>query len=168
MKVMVSAIGPSLNSEIDRRFGKCHYLLFVDPQTMQFESMENPNLVGVGDSGAKTAQLVIDAGAQAVITRWCGAEAAQVLASAGIEVITNADGTVEEAVRRYLQGGFKAPKIGGQPTIRVGSGIMISTASPEIEELRAKARTLRLELDEIDRRLDELEKRRVELLARPQ
>lgn len=166
MKVIVSAISPSLSSEIDPRFGKCRYLVFVNPETMEFEYMQNPNLMTTGECGVQTAQLVIKAGARAVITRWCSAEAAQILTAAGIEVITNAVGTVEVAVRKYAQGEFKAPAIAGQPTIRVGSEIMLSMASPEIEQLRAMVRIMRQELDEIDRSLNELRKRRIELLAR--
>jgi len=42
MKIAVSASSPELDSSVDPRFGRCPYFLIVDPETMEFEAVENP------------------------------------------------------------------------------------------------------------------------------
>ncbi|MFQ5996640.1 MAG: NifB/NifX family molybdenum-iron cluster-binding protein [Dehalococcoidales bacterium] len=41
MKIAISATGAALDAEVDPRFGRCQYFIIVDPETMQFEAMEN-------------------------------------------------------------------------------------------------------------------------------
>jgi len=41
MKMAISAISPSLDAEVDPRFGRCQYFIIIDPETMQFEAIEN-------------------------------------------------------------------------------------------------------------------------------
>jgi len=46
MKIAVSATGLTLDAEVDPRFGRCQYFVIVDPETMEFEALENSRLVG--------------------------------------------------------------------------------------------------------------------------
>ena len=39
MKVAVSATGKDLNCQIDPRFGRCHYFVFIDPDTVSPETL---------------------------------------------------------------------------------------------------------------------------------
>ncbi len=48
MRIVISATGPSLDAEVDPRFGRCQYFVIVDPQTMGFESLENAHVVASG------------------------------------------------------------------------------------------------------------------------
>ena len=41
MKIAISATGPTLDAEVDPRFGRCQYFIIADPQTMEFEALEN-------------------------------------------------------------------------------------------------------------------------------
>ena len=45
MKIAVSSTGKDLNCQIDPRFGRCQYFIFVDPETMEFEASENEGLM---------------------------------------------------------------------------------------------------------------------------
>ena len=45
MKIAVSATGKDLNCQIDPRFGRCQYFVFIDPETMEFEAFENEGLM---------------------------------------------------------------------------------------------------------------------------
>lgn len=85
-KVVISALNSDLNAAIDPRFGKCRYLIFVDPETMEFEVVEPPHLMSWGEEAAvRTARLVSSKGVQAVITGPCGADTQQALSAAQIQ-----------------------------------------------------------------------------------
>jgi len=40
MKIAITATGPDLDSIVDPRFGRCAYFLIIDPETMEYESIE--------------------------------------------------------------------------------------------------------------------------------
>jgi predicted Fe-Mo cluster-binding NifX family protein len=104
MKIAISASGPDLTSAVDPRFGRCPYFLFVDPDSMDFEAIENPNISSASGVGIQSAQLVAEKGAQAVLTGSCGPNAFQTLQAAGVEVIIGVSGTIKEAVAHYKSG----------------------------------------------------------------
>lgn len=41
MKIAVSSTGPGLEDLVDPRFGRCRYYLIVDPETLEYEAVEN-------------------------------------------------------------------------------------------------------------------------------
>ncbi|NOR12373.1 MAG: dinitrogenase iron-molybdenum cofactor biosynthesis protein [Candidatus Aminicenantes bacterium] len=108
MKIAVSASSPDLSSPVDPRFGRCPYFLFVDPESMEFEAIENPNISSASGVGIQSAQLVAEKGAKAVLTGSCGPNAFQTLQAAGVEVIIGISGTVKEAVAHYKSGQVQA------------------------------------------------------------
>jgi len=108
MKIAISATGPNLDAGVDPRFGRCRYFVIVDPDTMQFESLENSSAMGSGGAGIAAAQTVAGKGVEAVLTGNCGPNAYQVLSSAGIKVITGVTGKVMEAVQSYKSGNLES------------------------------------------------------------
>jgi predicted Fe-Mo cluster-binding NifX family protein len=120
MKIAVSSTGPSLDAEIDPRFGRCQYFIIVDPQTLDFEAIENSNLMASGGAGIASAQTVAEKEVQAVLTGNCGPNAYQTLSAAGIQVITGVTGTVREAIDQYNKGQFAAAT---QPSVSAHSGM---------------------------------------------
>lgn len=101
MKIAVSAQGKTLESEIDPRFGRCNYFLFIDTDTMEFEAIANEAGQAMGGAGVRAAQLVADKRVEAVITGNCGPNAFQTLKAAGIKVFTGAQGMVKTAIEKY-------------------------------------------------------------------
>jgi len=104
MKIAVSASSADLSSAIDPRFGRCPYFIFIDPETMKFEAVENPNVSAPGGAGIQSAQFVADKGAKAVLTGSCGPNAFQTLQAAGVEVIVGVTGSIQQAVEHYKSG----------------------------------------------------------------
>lgn len=105
MKIAVTSTGPTLDSQVDPRFGRAAYILIVDSETMEFEAVQNPMIAAAGGAGIATAQLVADRGAQVVLTGNVGPNAFQALSAAGIQVVTGVIGmTARQAVQAYLQG----------------------------------------------------------------
>ena len=104
MKIAISSIGKSLESEIDPRFGRCRYFLIVDTETEEFEVLPNENVEMMGGAGIKAAQLVADLELSTVLTGHIGPNAFEVLNTAGIQIMTGVTGTIADAIGAYKQG----------------------------------------------------------------
>jgi predicted Fe-Mo cluster-binding NifX family protein len=191
MKIAVSATAPSLDAEVDPRFGRCQYFIIVDPQSMEFEALDNSNAMAAGGAGISTAQMIASKGAEVVLTGNCGPNAYQTLSAAGLQVITGVAGRIRDAIEAYKAGEFQSSAqssvgshfgmgagmglgmsmgrgmgrgMGGG--MGMGPGIMPQAAPPamspkqEIEMLKSQAQMLGQQLNEIQHRLEELEKGR--------
>ena len=108
MKIAISATVPDLDAEVDPRFGRCQYFVIVDPDTMEFESVENSSAMASGGAGISAAQMIIGKGVEAVLTGNCGPNAYQVLSPAGIKVITGISGRVWDAAQSYKSGNLES------------------------------------------------------------
>jgi predicted Fe-Mo cluster-binding NifX family protein len=106
MKVAVTATGPDLDSQVDPRFGRCQYLVIVDPESMQFEALVNSGAVAQG-AGIATGQLIASNGVKVVLTGDRGPNAHQVLSAANIKVVTGVSGSVRDAINKYKSGQLK-------------------------------------------------------------
>lgn len=107
MKIAVSVAGQGLEGEVDPRFGRCQAFLVVDSETMEFEPVANTAATSGGGAGIAAAQVIVDKGAEVVLTGNCGPNAFSVLEKAGIQVITGVTGTVREAVENYKAGKYQ-------------------------------------------------------------
>ncbi|TET89901.1 MAG: dinitrogenase iron-molybdenum cofactor biosynthesis protein [Desulfobacteraceae bacterium] len=104
MKIAVSSSGNDLDSQVDPRFGRCAYFVFVETDDMGFEAFENGSIALGGGAGIQAAQFVASKGAKAVITGNVGPNAVQTLSAAGVETFVGQSGTVREAIERYTKG----------------------------------------------------------------
>jgi len=169
MKIAISATGPDLDAEVDPRFGRCQYFIIADPETMQFEAMDNSSAMASGGAGISAAQTIAGKEIQAVLTGNCGPNAYQVLSSAGIQIITGVSGRVREAIEGYKSGRFQAssqPNVPGHFGMgrAMGGGMMppfrppqASTLGQELEKLKAQSQMLAQQLSAIEHRIEELE-----------
>ncbi|HHV80796.1 MAG TPA: NifB/NifX family molybdenum-iron cluster-binding protein [Candidatus Atribacteria bacterium] len=107
MKIGITAKGDNLDSEVDPRFGRCKYFIIVDPDTLEFEAIENFSIEASGGAGVQSGQLVATKEVEVILTGNIGPNAFQILQSAGIKTITGASGKVREAIEKYKKGGFK-------------------------------------------------------------
>jgi len=202
MRIAISATNSDLDAEVDPRFGRCQYFIIADPETMEFEALDNSNAMAAGGAGISTAQMIAGKGVGAVLTGNCGPNAYQVLSAAGIQVITGVLGKVRDAVQAYKSGQLKVssePNVadhfgmgggmgGGMGMGRgMGGGMgmgrgmgrgmgmgfdgagMMPPVSPvsqplnpeqELEALKAQSQMLAQQLTEIQRRIEELGKKR--------
>ncbi len=107
MKICITASEKSLDAQLDPRFGRCKYFIIVDPETLQFEAIDNVAATAMHGAGIQAAQIVIEKGVETIITGNVGPNAYQVLSTTGIKIITGVTGTVKELVERYIRGEFK-------------------------------------------------------------
>jgi len=101
MKVCVSSYGPTLDSKVQTVFGRCEYLIFIDPTSMASEVVPNPFASMSEAAGMESAELVLAKGAKILLTAQVGPKARQVLDAAGVKIITTKGGTVGEALEAY-------------------------------------------------------------------
>lgn len=120
MKVVVTATGGDLDAQVDPRFGRANFFIFVDSETLDFEVLPNPAQGASGGAGVQAAQAVADKGAEAVITGQVGPNALYALKAAGIRVYVGAQGTVREALELFRSGRLKEAT---SPTAPAHSGM---------------------------------------------
>jgi predicted Fe-Mo cluster-binding NifX family protein len=194
MKIAISATGASLDAEVDPRFGRCQYFIIVDPDTMEFEAVENSSAIASGGAGISAGQVIAGKGVEAVLTGNCGPNAYQVLSAAGIKIVSGVSGKVKDAVQDYKSGKLQAdsqPNVADHFGMGMGRGMgmgmgrgmgrgmgkgmgrgmgmgmggqMMPPTQPlnpeqEVEALKSQSQMLAQQLAEIQRRIEELEKK---------
>lgn len=101
MKIAVTATGPDLQAQIDPRFGRAQYFIIIDPDTMNFEAIENSSVAAAHGAGIQSGQLMSSKGVTAIITGNVGPNAHQTLSAAGIQIFQSSGGTVAQAIETY-------------------------------------------------------------------
>ncbi|MCK4728097.1 MAG: NifB/NifX family molybdenum-iron cluster-binding protein, partial [Desulfobacterales bacterium] len=102
MRIAVTSTGNELISDMDPRFGRAQYFLIVDPETLEYEAVENKqNLNLPQGAGIQAAKTVVDQNADVLISGNCGPKAFDVLNAANIKVVTGAKGRVMDAITQY-------------------------------------------------------------------
>ncbi|MFO7866888.1 MAG: NifB/NifX family molybdenum-iron cluster-binding protein [Candidatus Aminicenantes bacterium] len=184
MKIAVTSSGTQLNSPVDPRFGRAPYFLIVDSETMELQAEKNPNLGASSGAGIQSAQMIAEKKAEVLLTGSCGPNAFQTLRAAGVNVVTNVSGTVEDAVKSFSSGRYQPSQqpnvpshfgMGQGPGMGGGRGGGMSrgmgmgggrgsvfppppemSSKDEIEILKQQAEQLRRQLDEVTKRIEEL------------
>jgi predicted Fe-Mo cluster-binding NifX family protein len=105
-KIAISCEEPSLDSRIDPRFGRAAGFLIVDPQTMEFEYLNNGESQTMArGAGIQAAELVARSGAKTVLTGFVGPKAFQALNAAGIKIGQNLENlTARQALEKFQAG----------------------------------------------------------------
>ena len=127
MKIAVTSTGPTLDDNVEARFGRCPYFLIVDTDTMQLEAIENPNIALGGGAGIQSAQLMSEKGVTTVLTGNCGPNAFNVFGQAGIQVIVGVSGVVRNAVEQFKTGAFSSAS---GPNVASHFGMDAATPGP--------------------------------------
>lgn len=104
MKIAITSTGKTLDSKVDPRFGRAAYFAIIDTETMDFSAIENESAAAAGGAGISSAKVVIDAGAEVVLTGNCGPNAERTLSAANVKLYIGATGTVAEAVELFKSG----------------------------------------------------------------
>ena len=120
MTIAISATKPTLDAEVEPRFGRCPYFVIVDPETMQYEAIDNSSAGASGGAGISAAQMMAGKGVEAILTGNCGPNAYQVLSTAGIKIFTGNSGKIRDAIQSYKSGQLQAIS---QPTVRGHAGM---------------------------------------------
>jgi predicted Fe-Mo cluster-binding NifX family protein len=164
MKVVVSSNGPDLEAPASATFGRCPIYLFVDTESMEFESTPNPACEAPGGAGIRAAQFVTGSDVQAVITGRVGPNATNVLQAAGMPVYLFPGGTVRQAVEDFNAGKLSADSVenvrsgqGKKSRLKAKSPRYTGSREDEIATLRAEAMDVRDKLAKVLVQIDRLQ-----------
>jgi len=105
-KIAISSEGPSLDDQVDPRFGRAGGFLLVDPSTMETKYIDNGASQTMGQgAGIQAAENVAGEGAKVVLSGYIGPKAFQALTAVGIKIGQDCDNmTVREAVEKFKNG----------------------------------------------------------------
>lgn len=105
MKIAVTSTGDSIDALVSEQFGRCQYFLIVDSDTMKFEAVSNLGEQMQSGAGPKAAELIINKGAEILLTGHVGDKAEEALKLGGIKIVSGFKNTtkVKDAVNSYLQ-----------------------------------------------------------------
>ncbi len=105
MKIAITSVGDSLQSNVDPRFGRAKYIIIVDSETKEFEAIDNTdNINAFKGAGIQAATMISDKGAEVLLTGYCGPNAFKTLKAAGIRIVDNVSGLVEEGLTLFNEG----------------------------------------------------------------
>ena len=108
MKIAITSTEHRLESMVDPRFGRSPYLIYIDPESLEFEAVDNPGALAGGGAGIATAQAIAGKGVETVLTGNCGPNAFRVLSAAGIKVVTGVSGKIKDVIQDYNDGKYTA------------------------------------------------------------
>jgi predicted Fe-Mo cluster-binding NifX family protein len=103
-KIAISSEGPGLDEALDPRFGRAAGFMLVDPQTLEFDYVDNGSSQAMAQgAGIQAAEHVANSGAEIVLTGYVGPKAFKALQAAGIRVAQNlVDVTVRQAIEMFM------------------------------------------------------------------
>jgi predicted Fe-Mo cluster-binding NifX family protein len=124
MKVAIAASGVNLDSQASSVFGRSSHLILIDLVDGEFKDLKaipNPATTEVGGAGIKTARIVGDERAQALISGSVGPNAFELLKQLDIKTYKMVPGTVAENLTLLSQG--KLEELKPSPTRGRGLGM---------------------------------------------
>ncbi len=106
MKVAISAQGKDGSSAVDPRFGRAPWFVIMDSDSGEIvEVIDNQAAQDAAHgAGINAATRVAEAGVHAVLTGRVGPKAFTVLDAAGIKVVSDVQGSVQQALEAFRKG----------------------------------------------------------------
>jgi len=157
MKIAVTSTGPTLDSPVDYRFGRCAYFIVVDTDTMEYQAFPNPAVNAPGGAGTLAAQFVASQGVSHVLTGEVGPNAYPALMAAGVTPVTGVSGTVREAVEAFKSGKIPAGAPAGWTSPAPWAAAPVDRET-ELKALKSQLEVLKSQLNGLLDRIEKLEK----------
>ncbi|MBF0226271.1 MAG: NifB/NifX family molybdenum-iron cluster-binding protein [Desulfobacterales bacterium] len=107
-RIAITSTGNELNSDMDQRFGRAAYFIIIDPETMEFEAIDNQKNLDLSQgAGIQAGKIIVDKKVNVLITGNCGPKAFKILENSGVKVALNINGKVIDAVSKYKNNELK-------------------------------------------------------------
>lgn len=100
MKTAITSIGNSLESKLDRRFGRCSFFVIYDTESKSVEFIPNPNKENVEGAGPASVNLIASRDAKKVVSGEFGAKVKSLFDSLQIQliVLNDEEKTINEII----------------------------------------------------------------------
>ncbi|NCA67645.1 MAG: dinitrogenase iron-molybdenum cofactor biosynthesis protein [Clostridia bacterium] len=102
MKIAIPVDVNSIDTTVCISFGRAPYFMIFDTEKGNSVFLDNSAAASSGGAGIKAAQLVVDNGAEVLITPRCGENAAAVLFAANIKLYKSTDAVAKANIDLYL------------------------------------------------------------------
>ncbi len=115
-KIGVSSRGESPLSDVCGQFGRSYWLLIYSSADCSWQAINNSlNRTRPCGAGVATAETMVAAGVNLVLTGETGPKAFRILRDAGISMVHDVGGTVEEALADWLGGRLLLAHVANDP-----------------------------------------------------
>ncbi len=123
--IVVTSTGPTLDSIVDTRFGRCAYFIavkVVENKIKGFSSYPNKGATQFGGAGIVAAQQALDLGAEKIIAGAVGPNAMRVFSTSDVEIYAAPAVSVKSAVEQLIGGKLRKITSVVQPGFGGGRG----------------------------------------------
>lgn len=103
MKICISSTQSNIDSVVDNRFGRCPFFAIYDSETKEYDFVENNGANEAHGAGLKAAQILVDKGAEVIITGQIGPNAMKVLNLANINLLKIRGNKLIEQIEYYQE-----------------------------------------------------------------
>ena len=108
MKIAISVNSSDLEDKMDMRFGRAKKFMIYNTESKTNELINNTqNLNAAQGAGIQSAQNVINAGAEAVITGHTGPKAYKLLSESGVKIYHSEEKSVRDIISDFTGGRLK-------------------------------------------------------------
>ena len=115
-RIAITAASPDLDVGVEPRFGRAAYLILVNPNTLEWEALENPGQHARGGAGIKVAQFLNEQNVTDVVSGEFGPNAHEALSAAGIAMHRCESSTsARKAVGLLKEGKLTSPESAPPP-----------------------------------------------------
>ena len=105
MKIAISTAGHNLDAQVELKFGRANSFLIFDTETGTFSELDNSEQVdAMQGAGIKTAQNIVRAGADTLISGHCGPKAMKVLNAKKVAVYVTEKCVISDAISKLQSG----------------------------------------------------------------
>jgi predicted Fe-Mo cluster-binding NifX family protein len=103
MKIMMSATGKDIDSNIDSTFGRCRFFLIVDIKTKEVKAIVNKVRDRPSGAGITATNIVAKEEVDVVITSDIGPSSFEILKRRGITMY-QAEGKIDDSIQQFESG----------------------------------------------------------------
>jgi predicted Fe-Mo cluster-binding NifX family protein len=104
MKIVIPVNSNSIEANVCISFGRTPYFIIYDTDTKESAFIDNSAISSQGGAGIKAAQLIIDRGAEVLITPRCGENAAEVIKAGGVKIYKTLNNSVKDNIDAFING----------------------------------------------------------------
>lgn len=105
MKIAITSMGGSLESQLSEQFGRCPYFIIYDSDQDKFVAISNLGEQMNNGAGPKAAETIIEKGATVLLTGFVGEKAEIVLKQANVKIVTGFKNNqkVIDTIKKFLE-----------------------------------------------------------------